>query len=136
MHGVVLRVGAAQRARDDLAARNADVRLQRPPGLGGQSRHAVVNVECGTRGAQRVRLVRARRAEQRHHRVADVLVDRAAIGEHDPVDQRRIASDQRAQVFGIERARQHRVPAQIGEQNRDLPALVRGHFVVVGRLRR
>ena len=105
VHRVVLRVGASERARDNLAAGNSDVRLQRTRCLRAKPSQRVVDIERGTRRAQRVGVVRARSAEQRHDGIADVLVDRAAVSEHDAVDERSVAADDVAQFFRIERLR-------------------------------
>ena len=56
-------------------------------------------------GAHRARgfvAVRDRRAEDRHHRVADVLVDAAAEALDDRVDGAEVALEQRVDVFGVE----------------------------------
>ena len=74
-HRVVGAHRAAGRRRDDLAARDADVRRERLAGLGGQRRHRVVDLARGAHRALDVVAVRDRRAEHRHRRVADVLVD-------------------------------------------------------------
>jgi len=47
--------------------------------------------------------MRARSTEQRHDGIADVLVDRAAVSEHDTVYKRGIAADNFVQLFRIER---------------------------------
>jgi hypothetical protein len=46
--------------------------------------------------------VRARRAKERHHSVADMLVDRAPITDNDAVNQRREAAHQLTDLFRIQ----------------------------------
>ena len=63
---------------DDLAARDADMCGERPRELAGERRHGGVNVDGGAERALDVVAMRDRRAENAHHRVAEMLVDRAA----------------------------------------------------------
>ncbi len=127
MYCVVLRIGASDCARDNLAAGNSDVRLQRTRCLRAKPIQRVVDIERGTRRAQRVGVMRARSTEQRHDGIADVLVDRAAVSEHDAVDERSVAADNVVQLFRIQRLGQRRKAAKIGKQNGDLSALIRLH---------
>ena len=74
-------------AGDDLAAGDADMRAAGARGdAAAHPSELGVNIERGAGGAQRIVVVRDRRAEQRHHCIADVLVDGAAVTEDDAVD--------------------------------------------------
>ena len=82
VHGVADdRVAVADRAGEHLARVHAHA--QREVDAVGEARvdlrHRVLHAEPGAHGALGVVLVRDRRAEDRHHVVADVLVDRAAV---------------------------------------------------------
>ena len=67
-------------------------------------------------------------AEDRHHRIADELLDGAAVvGDHLAGD-RVVAGEQRAQVFGIELLTERGRAGNIGEQDRDEPSLL-GHSI-------
>ena len=67
-----------------------------------------------------------RRAEQRHHRVPHVFVDRAAIILDGPVGDGKEPRHQGVQLFGVEGARKFGETGDIGEQNGDLAALAGG----------
>ncbi len=71
----------------------------------------------------RIVAVRNRRAEDRHHGVADVLVHAAAETLDDRVDGAEEPFQQLADVFGVRALRQPRVAAQVGEQHGDGPPL-------------
>jgi len=82
-----------------------------------------VNLQGGAHRALGVIAVGDRRAEQRHRRVADVLVDGSAEAVHDRVDQREETLQQRMDVFRIQLRRQARVADQITEEDRDWTAV-------------
>ena len=82
-----------------------------------------MDVQCGASGAHRIVVMRTGRTEKRHHGVANVLVDRTPISEDNAVDEGSIAAHQLADLFRIERLRYCGEPAEIGKENRDLPAL-------------
>ena len=82
-----------------------------------------MDIQGGAGGAHRIVVVGAGCAEKRHHGVTDVLVDRTAIADDNPVDERRVTTHQLADLFGIERLRHGGEPAKIGKKYCDLPTL-------------
>jgi hypothetical protein len=82
-------------------------------------RQRLVDVERGAGGAERVVVMRPRRAEQRHDGVPDVLVDRAAVADDDAVDERREAGNELAHLLRIKLLRQCGEPGDVGEQDGD-----------------
>jgi hypothetical protein len=82
-----------------------------------------VNIERGAQRALDVVAVCDRRAEHAHHRVADVLVDRAARALDRAVRELEVAREDTMDLLGVQPARHSRVTREIGEQDRDLPAL-------------
>ena len=71
--------------------------------------------------------MRRRRAEERHHRVADELLDGAAETLELAAQVRVVGREQGAHVFGIELLGTRGEADQVGEENRhDLPLLARG----------
>jgi hypothetical protein len=83
----------------------------------------LVNIEGRSGRAQGIVVVGSRGAKKRHHGVADVLVDRAAIAIDDAVDQRRETVDQLMNLLGVQRAGKRRESGEIREQDRDLTSL-------------
>jgi hypothetical protein len=110
-------------ARHHLAARQADVHVQRTADPGREGRHGVADGEGGAGGALRVVAVRDRRAEHRHDAVADVLVHAAAVLLHDPVGAPEEAVEQRVRLLRPEFAAQRREACQVGEEDGHLPPL-------------
>jgi hypothetical protein len=117
--GAVLR--AAEAARHHFAGGDADVHRQRLVGLGAKRGHGLVDLRRGPHRALRLVAMGDRRAEGRHDRVTDVLVDRAAVALDDFVDDAEIAAEQRVDVFRVVGARELRVARQIGEEDRHRP---------------
>lgn len=74
----------AEAAGDDRAAIDADMQTQRHAGAGAPAladlRRPTDHIECGTKCPDGIVLMSDRRAEQRQQRIADELVDEAAIG--------------------------------------------------------
>ena len=122
-HGVVVRGGAANGAGHHLAAGDPHMRLDRVACRLVRPRQRLVDVERGAGGAERVVVMRPRRAEQRHDGVPDVLVDRAAVADDDAVDERREAGNELAHLLRIKLLRQCGEPGDVGEQDGDLAAL-------------
>ena len=69
---------AARRGRNDFAARDAYMRRQRTFELLRQNGERRVNVDGGAECALDIVAVSDGRAENAHHGIADMLVDRAA----------------------------------------------------------
>ncbi len=93
---------AADRACDDFAHGDADVRRKRSRRTRVQPRKGGLNLQCGAHRAFGVIAVGDRRAEQSHGRVADVLVDRSSEPVDDGVDQGEETLQQRVHVFRIQ----------------------------------
>jgi hypothetical protein len=75
------------------------------PALDAQLRHRVAHLDRGPARTERVVLVRHRHAEDRHHRVADELLHRAAVRLDDPLHPLEVARQHR-----LQRLRIHRLP--------------------------
>ena len=80
-------------------------------------------VERGPDGALGVVLLRDRRAPDRHHRVADELLDRAAVALDDAPGRVEVAGEQLADVLGVAPLGERREADEVGEQDGDEPAL-------------
>ena len=78
-----------------------------------------IRVWISRRRAQRIVAVGARRAEQRHCRVADMLVDRAAIALDSGVDHAKELFKQRPDLLRVKLRRQAGVANQITEHDCD-----------------
>ncbi len=72
----------------------------------------------------RVLLLGLVQAEDGHHRVADVLLDHAAVRRDVLLPALEVRVDDRADVLGVERLGHHREVDEIGEQHRDELALL------------
>ena len=106
-----------------LARVDGDPQLQLVPLL----RHPVADRERRAHRALRVVLVRGRGAEERHHRVADELLDGAAEALELPAQVRVVRGEQPANVLGIELLGAGGEADEIGEEHRhDLALLARG----------
>ena len=86
--------------------------------------HGGLHAEPGAHGALGVVLVRHRRAEDRHHVVADVLVDRAAVALHLVAEAQQRAVHERLHRLGSMPLGERGVAGQVGEQHRHLAALL------------
>ena len=87
---------------------------------------AVADRERRAHGALGVVLVRDRRAEHRHHRVADELLDRAAVALELGAQARVVRREHRAHVLRVEPFGARRRADEVGEEDRDdLPLLAR-----------
>lgn len=118
-HRVGLVVTASEPAGHDLTAGDPDVHSHREPDLAGQRLGASVDLERGAHRALGVVVVGRGGAEQGHHVVADVLVDRAAELGDGAVGPGKELLEQVVDIFGIQRARQPGIAAEVGEQHRD-----------------
>jgi hypothetical protein len=121
-----IQVLPGRRDHNDLARvdGDADREPQVPLGLGhlGQLGDGVSRADGRARGAQGVVLVQLRRAEDRHHRVADELLHRAAVRLDRAPYRVEVTRHQRAVGLGVELAREPRRLDQVAEENRDRPA--------------
>ena len=78
-------------------------------------------------GALGIVLVRDRRAEEGHHRVADELLDRAAVPLELAAEPLAVRREQRAHVLRVELLGPRREADEVGEEDRDdLPLLAPG----------
>ncbi len=128
---------AAHAACDDFAGCDADVHVERlsrrRADVGHRTNDRVGRADC----ACRIVAMRDGRAEDRHHRVADVLVDATAEALDDRVDRAEESLEHPMDVLGVLRLRQPCEAAQVGEQHGDGSALgLRGFGSRVHRGRR
>ena len=86
--------------------------------------HRRLHAEPGAHRALGVVLVRDRRAEDRHHVVADVLVDGAAVALDLLAEPHQHAVDSALTASGSMRSATGGVAGQVGEQDGDLAALL------------
>ena len=118
---------AADLTGHDLPQGNTDMgeerQRHRPAEIGRKGRHRPLNSIGRGNGAQRIVLMRHRSAEHRHRRIANVLVDRAAMLDDQRVRPREETVDDTAYFLGAELARKLRKAAEIGEQHRYAPTL-------------
>ena len=80
-------------------------------------------IERGPHGALGVVLVRHRRPPDRHHRVADELLHRAAVEPDQPLAGLEVAGEELAHVLGVARLGARREADEVGEEDRDEPPL-------------
>ena len=123
-------------AGDDLAGvdpsphfdANAVVLLE----LGVQLNERSSHVDGGADGSERIVLVQRRQSEHGHDRVADELLDGAAVALERALHRIEVARHHSAEQLGIEPLAEARRPDDIAEDDRhDLPHL--GHGRSVGR---
>ena len=113
---------ASNIARHDLAARDANMHMEPPPGLRTDLGHSLVDRLGGVDRAYGIVTVRYGRTEDGHDAVADMLVDRAAVIPNDgigPVDE---LTENSEQFLRIEFGGELRVAGYIGEQHGNVPA--------------
>ena len=107
-------------ACDDLAGVDTDARAE-PEGGDGRP-----HLPRSSNGAQRVILVGDRDAEHRHHRVADELLDGAAVPLEDRAHRLVVREHRRAQCLGVGASSERRRPGEVAEHDRDgLPDFAR-----------
>ena len=117
-------------AGDHLAAVDADPDPELRPPLAGQllvqPGQRLAHLDGGPNRAQRVVLVHGRNAEHRHHRVADELLDRAAVPLERLAHRAVPARHQAAQRLGVEPLAELGRVGEVAEQHRHrLPRLGR-----------
>ncbi len=123
-HGRVVAAGP-EGADEHLAGVDPDAHAHRGADAGGLALDRALHLEGGPHGPLGVVLVGQRCAEQRHHGVADDLVDPATVG-GDVVGQQVEASvDEVLDLLGIGRLGQRGEADQVAEDHGDDPALVR-----------
>ena len=106
---------AGEHARPRAQLRCADLVAER--GHGGDE------VERGADSALGVVLGRGRRAPHGHHRVADELLDRAAVELDQAPARVEVAREQLARVLRVALLRERREADEVGEEHRDQAAL-------------
>ncbi len=106
---------------EHLARRDADAELE--PLLDRE----VADGERGSDGSLGIVLVRDGRAEQRHNRVADELLDRAAVVLELGAKASVIRAEDRLHVLRVHRLRARREADEVAEEDRDDLALSAGH---------
>ena len=87
------------------------------------STREVADRERCAHGALGVVLVRGRRAEERHHGIADELLDGAAVTLELRADALVVGAQERLDVLGIDRLRRAREADEVAEDDRDDLAL-------------
>ena len=110
--------------RGDLAGGDARPRLQvgRADRLA-EARDRVDQLEPGADRALGVVAARDRHPPDRHHRVADELLDRAAVAVDHRPGEVEVAAEQVADVLDVAALRERRVADQVDEQHRGDPEL-------------
>ncbi len=92
------------------------------PGLLAERLHRCDEVERRANGPLGVVLRRHRRPPHRHHRVADELLDHAAVQPDEPPARVEVAGEELAHLLGVARLGEGREADQVGEEHRDEPA--------------
>ena len=106
-------VGAERDRR--LAGQDAGPRLDRPARA---SAHRVDQLEAGPDGTLGVVLVGDRRAPDRHHRVADELLDGAAVAADDVAGEVEVARQELPRLLRVALLGERREADEVGEQDR------------------
>jgi hypothetical protein len=94
--------------------------------------NAIAQVQGRPKRALGIVAMGGRQAEDRHHRVADELLDGPAVLGDDVPGHGVVARQQRAEILRIERLTKGRRAAHIGEEDRDEPSLL-AHCVAMRR---
>ena len=102
---------------------HAELDPVQPAHFVGQGLEPALDRQGGAERPLGVTLVRDRRPEQRHHPVAEELVDRPFVAVHLVQDHLEGAVHDGADVFGVELFRHRREARYVREQDRHLPAL-------------
>ena len=102
---------------------------RRSPELGAERGDCGNEVESRAYCSLGVVLPRGRRAPYRHDRVADELLDLAAVALDDRVRDLGVAREQVAHLLDVTLLREGRVPDEVGEEDGDEPALDAGAAV-------
>jgi hypothetical protein len=92
-------------------------------GGGSHASHPVDQVQASPHGALSVVLVRYRHTPDRHDRVTDELLDRAAVPAHHDLRHREVVRQKLAHVLRVARLRQGGEPHEIAEEHRGQPSL-------------
>ena len=122
----------ADPACDDVSHGERDVHRERARGHPEFHRDERLDFERRAHRAQRVVAMGARGAEQRHCRVADMLVDRAAVALDGGVDHAKKLLEQRPDLLRVELRRQARVADQIAEHDCDRTPVAVGLSGTIG----
>ena len=117
-------------AGDDLTGVDAEPDAQRRPvvalELGVQRLERIAQLHGGTHRPQRVVLVHLRHAEDRHHRIADELLHRAAVPLDDGLGCLEVARQHAAQALRVEPLAERSRSRDVAEEHGDgLPLLAR-----------
>ena len=118
----VTRCQALLRSGDDLARGDADAAFD------SELREGLTHPDCRPAGPQGVVLMCKRRPEDGHDRVADELLDRAAVALDDRLHPREVAGKQRTYCLRVGRLPERRRADDVAEENRhDLAARGSAH---------
>ena len=123
----VLAVRDAPRAAGHhFATGDADVHHNRPPRLRSEGGHGVADGQRRPHRPLGVVAVSDGCAEDRHDAVADVLVDPAAVLGDEAIGVGEEMLQERVHLLRVEFATERGVAGEVGEEDRDLPALAPG----------
>ena len=114
---------AAGAARHNLATGNADMHANRAAKLGREHGHAASDVEGSPDASLRIVAICHRGTEDRHHAIADVLVDSPAVIDDACVGKVEEASEEGVDLLSVEFVSKLRVAGEVGEQHGHLPPL-------------
>ena len=105
-NGVVIRVDAAQRTGHHFSTGNTNVGLQWMERCLADPVKRCMNIQGSACRAERIVVMRPRRAKQRHHRIADMFVDRSSVADYNAIHQSSEPSYEFTDFLRIERSRQ------------------------------
>ena len=125
-HAVRRRRGRAARSTTDLAGGDADPDPQRTPAGHRPPVQRGLDLQPGPHRPVRVEAVGVPGPEQRHHRVADVLLHHAPPAAQHPGDGVEVGALQGPDVLRVEPLDQRGRADDVGEQHGDCPSLL-GH---------
>ena len=123
--------------RRRTAGHDPDACLQLGPLLASVGRHSRGELKAGAHSPLGVVLLRHRRSPDRHHRVADELLDDAAVTAHDGPGELEVTRQDLAYLLGIAPLGKGREADEVAEQHRDVAQLGRkpaGRANGLGRL--
>ena len=111
------------RAGDHLAGVEPNSQLKRDPvvlrELVVQENERVSELGSGSKGAERVIFVRGRHTEDAHHRIADELLDRAAVTLEAPSRHLKVACHHATERLGVEPLTEHCRSGHVREKHSD-----------------
>src|ERR1700687_5630193 len=116
-------VRAPDRTGDDFTGRDTDRNSQSGRQTGRELRYRSLYLQSGPHGALGIIAASERRSEQRHRRVADVLVNRPSKAVDSCINKCKEALQQGMDLFGIEHRREAGVDQPNAENHRTTASL-------------